>query len=196
LTIAGIYRMQISRETVKANAMLAGLGRTRRVILGDTLLDGFAPEEIEVVLAHEVGHHVHRHILLLLIGTGAFSLVAFWVCDLVLRQYVSGIDGEVQYAPLSLAALPLMMLIISVLSALSGPLRCAMSRRFERQCDRYALRQTGLSDAFRSAFRKLAALNKADPDPHPLEVFLFHDHPTISQRLALATEYEGGRKRR
>ena len=62
LSIEGVYRLDLSDETVKANAMLAGLGRTRRVLLGDTLLDGFTPEEIEVIFAHEIGHHVFHHI--------------------------------------------------------------------------------------------------------------------------------------
>ncbi len=62
ITIEGVYRLGLSADTVKANAMLAGLGRTRRVLMGDTLLEKFTPEEIEVIFAHELGHHVHRHI--------------------------------------------------------------------------------------------------------------------------------------
>jgi STE24 endopeptidase len=82
--------------------------------------------------------------------------------------------------------LPLLMLCVTLFGMLLEPLRNAVSRRFERQCDRYALDRTGLRAAYVSAFEKLAKLNKDDPDPHPVEVFLFHDHPTIGERLAMA----------
>jgi STE24 endopeptidase len=67
-----------------------------------------------------------------------------------------------------------------------APLQNAISRHYERQCDRYALVRTGNREAYRAAFTKLARLNKADPQPHPLEVFLMHSHPPIAERLAMA----------
>lgn len=183
LRIEGVYRMKLSDETVKANAMLAGLGRTRRVILGDTLLDNFPPEEIDVVFAHEVGHHVHRHIAKLITGGLLFSVIGFFLCDRVL---VGWMGGEARYGDLSVAALPLLLLVVTMFSLVTSPLQNAVSRYFEQQSDRYALEATGRPEAYRSAFRRLATLNKADPDPHWLEVVLFHDHPPIAQRLALA----------
>lgn len=186
LTIEGVYRMRLSRETVKANAMLAGLGRTRRVILGDTLLDGFTPDEIEVVLAHEVGHHVYRHIIKFLAGGFLFSCAAFFLCDLVLRWQVARYEGALDYTALPVWTLAWILLTVGLFSTGLGPLHNALSRRFERQCDRYALERTDAPHAFRSAFHKLAVLNKADLHPHPLEVFLLHDHPPIAERLALA----------
>jgi STE24 endopeptidase len=184
LTIEGVYRIKLSAETAKANAMLAGLGRTRRVLLGDTLLDGFSPDEIEVVLAHEIGHHVFRHIPKLILGGLVFTVVSFFICDRVLIWYLG--DTEFSYDQFPIHALPLLMLIVTVFSLLTGPLRNAVSRRFERQCDSYALRRTGLREAYAAAFTKLARLNKADPQPHPLEVLLFHDHPPIAERVAMA----------
>ncbi len=186
LRIQGVFRIGLSRETAKANAMLAGLGRTRRVILGDTLLDGFTPDEIEVVLAHEIGHHVYRHITKFLVAGLVFSVLAFLCCDAMLRFQVPGHGYAWSYAELPVWTLSWIMLAMGILSTVFGPLRNAVSRRFERQCDRYALDRTGLRDAFRSAFRKLAAINKADMQPHPAEVLLFHDHPPIAQRLAIA----------
>lgn len=183
LTIEGIYRLDLSVETLKANAALAGLGRTRRVLLSDTLLGGFEPDELEIVLAHELGHHVYRHIPKL-IGLGlAFSVAGFYLCDLVLRwRYGVPLD----YRALPVASLPLVLLVLAVQSLVFQPLRAAISRRFERQCDRYALQRTGNKAAYRSTFEKLARQNKADPAPHPLEVLLFHDHPPIAERLKLA----------
>jgi STE24 endopeptidase len=187
LAIEGVYRMDMSRETVKANAMLAGLGRTRRVILGDTLLDGFSPDEIEVILAHEIGHHVHRHIPKLIAAGMAFMLAGFWMCDFVLRAWMQHTLGEVDYAAIPVSSLPLLMFSLTAFSLLLEPLQNVLSRRFERQCDRYALRRTGLQEAYLSAFRKLAVLNKDDPCPNPVAVFLFHSHPPIAERLAMAT---------
>ena len=186
LSIEGIYRMELSRETVKANAMLAGLGRTRRVILGDTLLDQFSSEEIEVIFAHEVGHHVHRHIRKMILAGIGYSVCGFYLCDRLLTEWVQRLDGSFDHASLPVYTLPMLMLAITVFSMLLEPLQNSVSRHFERQSDWYALQHTGRVDAYRSAFRKLARLNKADPAPHPLEVFLFHSHPTISQRLAMA----------
>jgi STE24 endopeptidase len=184
LAIEGVYRMKLSAETVKANAMLAGLGRTRRVILGDTLLDGFTPEEIEVVLAHEIGHHVFHHIPKLIAIGLVMSVAGFFACDRVLVWWLGG--DSFAYEQVPVYALPMLMLVVTVFSVVTGPLSNALSRQFERQCDRYALRRTGLREAYVSAFTRLGRLNKADPDPHPLEKILFHDHPPIAERLALA----------
>ncbi len=90
LTVEGVYRLHLSEETRKANAALAGLGKTRRVLLGDTLLDSFTPEEIEVVFAHEVGHHVHRHLVKMIAYRVVLSLIGFWLVDLVLRRAGTG----------------------------------------------------------------------------------------------------------
>ena len=86
LSIEGVYRMDLSAETVKANAMLAGLGRTRRVLLGDTLVQGFSPDEIEVVFAHEIGHHVLHHIRKTIALGVVFSAAGFWICDRLLAR--------------------------------------------------------------------------------------------------------------
>lgn len=188
LTIEGVYRLHLSADTRKANAALAGLGRTRRVLLGDTLLDGFTPEEIEVVFAHEVGHHVHRHLPKLIVGQVVTAAAGFWLADVVLRHAAAGLGYA--DAPLPAyqdpAALPLFLLVLVLFGLVLMPLQNAVSRYFERQCDRYALERTRQPAAYRSAFLKLARTNKADPDPHPLVVWLFEDHPPIRQRLALA----------
>ncbi len=185
LSIEGVYRLDLSEETVKANAMLAGLGRTRRVLMGDTLLAGFTPDEIEVIFAHEIGHHVFGHIWkMILVGAG-YTLAGFWLADRVLAAWTGPSYDAHELSP---AALPLLMLILTLFSLLLEPLQNALSRRFERQCDRYALERTGLRAAYRAAFEKLARLNKDDPDPHPLEVAWLHSHPPIRERLALADE--------
>jgi len=188
LSFDGIYRLHLSQETKKANAALAGLGRTRRVLLGDTLLEEFTPEEIEVVFAHEVGHHVHRHLVKLVAWSVVLAAASFWLADVVLRHAAEALHYPTDPLPAyeDPAALPLLLLVLSVFGLVLSPLQNGLSRFFERQCDRYALERTGLLQAYRSAFTKLARMNKADADPHPLVVWLFEDHPPIRERLALA----------
>lgn len=185
LSIEGVYRMALSQETVKANAMLAGLGRTRRVLMGDTLLAKFSPAEIDVIFAHEIGHHVFRHIRKLIVAGVLYGAAGFWLSDRLLNAWWQPVGGMADLPP---AALPLLMLCLVLFSLVIEPLQNAVSRRYERQCDRYALQRTGNRAAYRSAFQKLAQLNKDDPNPPALEVLLFHSHPPIGERLALADE--------
>ena len=184
LSIEGVYRMVLSDETAKANAMLAGLGRTRRVLLGDTLLDSFSLDEIEVVFAHEIGHHVYRHIPKLMALGFVYSLAGFWICDRVLALWIGPTEYDPQQMPVY--ALPMLMFVLGAFSLVLGPLQNVASRRFERQCDRFALVKTGLREAYVSAFQKLAKLNKDDPDPPWLAVLLFHSHPPIAERIGMA----------
>jgi STE24 endopeptidase len=182
LTIEGVYRLGLSADTQKANAMLAGLGRTRRVLMGDTLLEQFTPDEIDVIFAHELGHHVHRHIPKMIATGVVVSLGGFWLIDRVLIAWAH--IPTAASAPTS--SLPLVMFTLTAFSLLLSPLQNAISRHYERQCDRYALSRTNNPSAYRSAFWKLARLNKADTEPHRLEVLLLHSHPPIAERLAIA----------
>jgi STE24 endopeptidase len=183
LAVEGVYRLHLSEETKKANAALAGLGRTRRVLLGDTLLDKFTPEEIEVVFAHEVGHHVHKHLPKMIAVRVVLTLAGFALVDALLRWAAPALGYRGFDDP---AALPLFLSVLSLFGLALMPAQNLLSRRFEHQCDRYALDRTGNLAAYRSAFIKLAQMNKADPDPHPWIVWLFYDHPTIRARLAMA----------
>jgi STE24 endopeptidase len=162
------------------------------VLMGDTLLTAFTPDEIEVIFAHEIGHHVLHHIRKMILTGILFSAAGFWVCDAILRLVVEkGIGTADIYANLPVWTLPLLMFVFSVFAQLLEPLQNAVSRHYERQSDRYALQRTGRREAYLSAFRKLAKLNKDDPHPHRLEVFLFHSHPPIGERLAMAGGKEG-----
>lgn len=188
LSIEGVYRMGMSEETAKANAMLAGLGRTRRVLMGDTLLDQFTLDELEVIFAHEIGHHVFRHIRKMIVAGVVYSILGFWICDRILLAWAQNQYGPIDESHLPASTLPLLMLVLTLFALVLEPLQNVISRRYERQCDRYALERTGLRQAYVSAFQKLARLNKDDPTPHPLEVFLFHSHPPIGERLAMAKD--------
>lgn len=183
LHIQGVYRLHLSEETKKANAALTGLGRSRRVLLGDTLLEQFTPEEIEVVFAHEVGHHVFRHLPRMIVWSTVVAAVGFWLVNLVLHVAAQNLGYSRFDDP---TALPLVLLVLTGFGLLLTPVQNFISRIYERQCDRYALQRTGFRTAYRSAFTKLARLNKSDPDPNPLIVWFLYDHPPIRERLALA----------
>lgn len=189
LSIDGVYRMDMSSETAKANAMLTGLGRTRRVILGDTVLQHFTPDEIEVIFAHEIGHHVHRHIRKMIVTGAIYSTLGFWCCDWLMGAWIRHQGSTVDYAQFPIYTLPMFLLIITLFSLVLEPLQNSISRHYERQADRYALQRTGMTDAYVSAFQKLAKLNKDDPAPNRLEVVLFHSHPPITERLAMAESF-------
>jgi Zn-dependent protease with chaperone function len=111
------------------------------------------------------------------------SALGFWICDRLLMAYVG---TATTHHNLPIWTLPLLMLLITLLSILAEPFQNIVMRRYERQCDRYALERTGLRAAYISAFSKLARLNKADPAPHPIAVFLLHSHPPIAERIAAA----------
>lgn len=192
LSIEGIYRIGFSAETVKANAMLAGLRHTRRVLLGDTLLKRFTPEEIEVICAHEIGHHALGHLRKMALRGLVFSAVVFAAADRLLIAWLRTGQGAVDYAHLPVWALPFLLLVLTGLAMALTPLHHALSRRAELEADEYALRRTGLKAAYAAAFRKLARINKDDPDPHWLEVLLFHSHPPIGRRLAAVEQWQGG----
>jgi len=182
--VRGVYKWHLSEKSNKANAALTGLGATRRIILADTLLDNYSPEEIEAVLAHELGHHVHRHILKSIGVQAIVTLVGFWAANLVLHFAV---DRLHMFETMSdFANMPLLVLVATILSLLLMPALNAYSRFNERQADRYAFRSISSVVPFISSMNKLANQNLAERTPSRLVEWLFHSHPAISRRVQAA----------
>lgn len=182
--VRGVYKWNLSEKSNKANAALTGLGSTRRIILADTLLDNYSPEEIEAVLAHELGHQVHRHILKSIGVQAIVTLVGFWAANLVLHVAV---DRWHMFETLSdFANMPLLILVATLLSLLLMPALNAYSRFNERQADRYAFRSISTVTPFISSMNKLASQNLAERTPSKLVEWLFHSHPSISRRVQAA----------
>jgi STE24 endopeptidase len=181
--VRGVYRWKLSEKSKKANAALTGLGATRRIILADTLLDNYTPEEIEAVLAHELGHHVHRHILKSIFVQAAITLFGFWAANFVLHYAV---DQRMFEEMSDFADLPLLALVSVVLSFLLMPALNAYSRFNERQADRYAFESIASVEPFISSMNKLAEQNLAERTPSKWVEWFFHSHPAISRRLAAA----------
>jgi STE24 endopeptidase len=183
--VRGVYRWKLSEKSKKANAALTGLGSTRRIILADTLLDNYAPEEIEAVLAHELGHHVHRHILKSIFVQAGITLLGFWAANWMLHYTVDHHMFNIEELS-DFANLPLLALTATALSLVLMPALNAYSRFNERQADRYAFESIASVDPFISSMNKLAQQNLAERTPAKWIEALFHSHPAISKRVAAA----------
>ena len=182
--VRGIYKWHLSEKSTKANAALTGLGATRRIILADTLLDHYSADEIEAVLAHELGHHVHRHIFKSILVQALVTLAGFWAANYVLHL---SIEQWGLFETLSdFSNLPLLVLVSTVLSILLMPALNAYSRFNERQADRYAFESIRSVQPFISSMNKLASQNLAERTPARWVEWLFHSHPAISRRVAAA----------
>jgi STE24 endopeptidase len=184
--VRGVYRWKLSEKSKKANAALTGLGATRRIILADTLLDNYTADEIEAILAHELGHQVHRHILKSIFVQAAITLFGFWAANWALHYSV---DHHMFEQMSDFADLPLLALVSVVLSFLLMPAMNAYSRFNERQADRYAFESTATVEPFISSMNKLAEQNLAERTPSKWVEWFFHSHPSISRRLAAAEDW-------
>ncbi len=177
--LEGVYRFNLSKTTRKANAALVGLGRNKRVILGDTLLEHFTAEEITTIFAHELGHSVHRHIPRLIAWGAGTSLVGLFLVQLAYRQVLF----HHHWGTTQLEALPFLGFFLFLYGTVSEPLNNWFSRRLEYQADAFAVRLTGAGAPFTQALEKLAALNLADRTPSKIVETLYHSHPSIENRI-------------
>jgi STE24 endopeptidase len=185
--VRGVYKWHLSEKSKKANAALTGLGATRRIILADTLLDNYSDDEIEAVLAHELGHHVHRHILKSIGVQAGITLFGFWLANEVLRYAV---ERRNMFETLSdFANFPLLILVSTVLSFLLMPALNAYSRFNERQADRYCFESVASVQPFISSMNKLADQNLAEKMPSRWVEWLLHSHPAIARRVAAAENW-------
>jgi STE24 endopeptidase len=182
--VRGVYKWKLSEKSKKANAALTGLGATRRIILADTLLDHYSNDEIEAVLAHELGHHVHRHIFKSILVQAGITFLGFWLANEVLRYAVD--RGNLFETMHDFANLPLLVLVATVLSFLLMPALNAYSRFNERQADRYCFQSVASVEPFISSMNKLAEQNLAEKTPSRGVEWFFHSHPAIAKRVAAA----------
>jgi STE24 endopeptidase len=186
--VLGVYGWTLSDSTRKANAALVGIGQTRCILLSDTLLTNYSDDEVEVVLAHELAHHVHGDIWRGLGFSTILTFASFCVAALVLR--VAGPHVGVS-DPSDVAGLPLVVLVVGALSLAVLPLANAQSREHERRADRFALRLTRNPAAFASAMRRLAQQNLAEERPSRLVQAFFCAHPPFADRLQMARQWKG-----
>ncbi|HYR44125.1 MAG TPA: M48 family metallopeptidase [Terriglobia bacterium] len=186
--VCGIFEWSLGEKTRKANAAVVGWGNTRRIIVSDTLLENFSGEEIEVIMAHELCHHVKNHIWYGMALQSVLTIVALYAAHRVMPplSQLFGLNGIAD-----VANFPLLALLMTTLSLLVLPVVNYLSRRLEREADLYALDVTGDALAFVSSMEKLAELNLSDKAPNKIIEFIFHSHPSVEDRIKLAADRVG-----
>lgn len=185
--VKGVYTMGLSAKTTEANAALMGLGNTRRIVLGDTMLTEYSPDEIETVLAHELGHQVHGDIGKGIALETALTLGGLWLASLALAWAVTTFHFD---GLSDVAALPVLMILLGVFGLVTMPLNNGYSRWRESLADRYALEITGKPESFASAMIRLANQNLAEAEPERWVEVLLYSHPAIHRRVATAREFQ------
>ncbi|MEW6264626.1 MAG: M48 family metallopeptidase [Thermodesulfobacteriota bacterium] len=190
--VLGIYEWGLAAKTNRANAALVGWGPTRRAVLSDSLISGFTVSEVEVVLAHELGHHKMGHLWILLFFQCGVTFLAFLLADFLYHSIgpflgLSRLD--------EVAGLPLLALAFLIVGLAAMPAANAVSRGLERKADLYALRLTGLVGSFISTMERLAAMNLSELTPHPVIEFLFHSHPSPASRIKAAMDFRRDTRR-
>ena len=184
--IKDVSQINLSSKTPAGNAMLMGWGKTRRIAVGDTLLEKYTPEEIEVVMAHELAHHQHKDVPKSLAIQSVLILLGLYITNVVLNWAVPHLDLNIIS---DVAALPVFILVLGVLSILIAPIIKAYTRYIEESADKYALRVTENPKAFASMLTKLTNQNLQESNPSKWTEFLFYDHPPYYKRIALAQSY-------
>ena len=184
--VRGVYTMELSSKSTTANAALMGLGNTRRIVLSDTLLQQYSPTEIEIIAAHELGHHHHSDVFRLLVIQSAIWLIGFYLADLALKAGVTSLG----FSSISdIAALPLLMLILATFSLLIAPLLNTYHRHLEAAADEYALRLTDNPKSFITMMTKLTDQNLSEAQPSHWVELLMYDHPSYNHRVEHAHYY-------
>jgi len=186
LKVENVYQFNMSKNTKKANAAFTGLGKTKRIILGDTLLNDYTNDEIETVIAHEIGHYKKKHIVKnILIGTASSFLTLFVIAFLYKNSLsLFGFESITQ-----IAALPLLALWSMLIGIIQSPLGNILSRKFEYEADEYAVSETKNLFAFKNTLLKLTEQNLSDKEPHPFVEWFFYSHPSIKNRIRAIENY-------
>ena len=187
LKVTGVFRWGLAEKTATANAALAGLGRTRRIILGDTLLTGYTTDEILAVLAHELGHQRHHDLTRLLVVGATLAGLGFYCAHLVLEELAQA-AGFASGA--EIGSFPILVFCLLLFSLLTMPLVNTYSRRREYAADAYAIAVLGVAAPLTAALEKLATQNLDDREPPAWIEFLLHSHPSIARRVMAARAVE------
>jgi len=180
-----IYSFNLGKDTVKANAAVIGLGRSRKIILSDTLIQKFSLDEVNSVLAHEIGHAKKRHMVQILITTILSSFIVLFISKSLLISFLE-VVGVRNISDIS--NLPLIMLYFVFVFFVFTPFSNFISRKMEVQADEFACKNYG-PEHFVSAMEKLRDLNLADEHPNPMIEFLFYSHPSIKNRIDFAQKF-------
>jgi len=186
VSLEGVYSINLSQKTKKANAFLCGIGKTRRVVLGDNLLEKFSPDEIEIVIAHELGHYKHRDILKLLLMNSVIIFSGLYLVDKFLKYALVKLNLN---SVADIAFFPILVLILMVFSFILMPIINGYSRKIEKDADKFSIEKTNNPQAFIDVMQKLGEMNLSEFSPNSfVEIFLY-DHPPLAKRIKFAAQY-------
>jgi len=180
ITVQNVFSFNMSKNTKKANAAFTGLGKTKRIILGDTLLNDYSKDEIETVIAHELGHYKHKHIQKNILFGTVTSFLTFFIISLLYKNSLSWFDFN---SILQIAALPILSLWAMIIGLIQTPISNILSRKYEYEADRYAIESTRKPDSFINTLNKLTDQNLGDRQPHPFVEWFYYSHPSIKNRI-------------
>lgn len=186
IKVQNVFTFNMSKNTKKANAAFTGLGKTKRIILGDTLLKDYSKDEIETVIAHELGHYKHKHIIKNIVFGTVSSFLTFFVISILYKNSLSWFDFE--YIT-QIAALPLLSLWAMVIGLIQSPIGNILSRKYEYEADRYAIETTRKPESFINTLNKLTNQNLGDREPHPFIEWFFYSHPSIKNRVKAIQDF-------
>lgn len=186
LNVKNVYSFDMSKNTRKANAAFTGLGKTKRIILGDTLLFSYSKDEIETVIAHELGHYKKKHILKNIIFGTINSFLIFFVISVLYKTSLSWF-GFLSIS--EIAALPLLTLWAMLIGLIQTPIGNTLSRKFEYEADQYAVQSTKKPSIFINTLNKLTDQNLGDKEPHPFIEWFFYSHPSVKKRIAAIEDF-------
>jgi STE24 endopeptidase len=186
MKVQNIYSFNMSKNTKKANAAFTGLGKSKRILLGDTLLNSYTDDEIETVIAHELGHYKKKHIIKnLLIGTFTSFFTLYVIA--ALYNWSLSLFGFSNITQIS--ALPILSLWAMLIGLILSPITNIISRKFEYEADEYAVSSTNKAASFVSVLEKLTEQNLGDKNPHPFVEWFFYSHPSISKRISAINKF-------
>lgn len=186
IKVQNVFTFDMSKNTKKANAAFTGLGKTKRIILGDTLLKDYSKDEIETVIAHELGHYKHKHIVKNIVFGTVSSFLTFFVISILYKNSLSWFDFE--YIT-QIAALPLLSLWAMVIGLIQSPIGNILSRKYEYEADRYAIETTRKPESFINTLNRLTNQNLGDREPHPFIEWFFYSHPSIKNRVKAIQDF-------
>lgn len=186
ITVQNVFSFDMSKNTKKANAAFTGLGKTKRIILGDTLLNDYSKDEIETVIAHELGHYKHKHILKNILFGTVTSFLTFFVISILYKSSLRWFGFE---NSTKIAALPLLSLWAMLVGLIQTPIGNILSRKYEYEADRYAIESTLKPQSFIKTLNKLTDQNLGDRDPHPFVEWFFYSHPSIKNRISAIEKF-------
>ncbi|WP_372805847.1 M48 family metallopeptidase [Pontiella sp.] len=185
IEVVGVFKWGLEGKTTTANAAFAGFGKTKRIVLGDTLLSGYSQEEILAILAHEVGHYKNRDSLRLMLTGSLLATAGFYIAHYCLLALTGFFDIPHIY---DIGAAPVFIFCLFVFSLVSMPIANLHSRRREFAADAYAVATMGSPDALVSAFEKLADQNLSNKEPARWVELLLHSHPSMARRIERARQ--------